>query len=214
MTTCPETFSVTCSELTEKCLYNYTTMVQCSSNREKMLCHSASRNLGPIVLIHYCLLHLNLRMFHWSNEKVPACVWLWSHSEVTERRESFMASKSRAVKQLACYSVGFWQREMLTKQFKNGNGLFQANMLSLIIYGVSEHVYHDNTHVKHQRATRSVLSSLTESFIQFRCDLLSFIDLAFDIQSFGLTISPVLEDILHTSGTLFECDAKQSQTHQ
>lgn len=90
-------------------------------------------------------------------------------------------------------------------------------MLQLIIYGVSENVYHDNTtiitHVKYQRATRSVLFSLTESFCQFTCDLLSFIDLAFDIQSFGLTISPVLEDILHTRRTFFEGNAKQNQTN-
>lgn len=74
-----------------------------------------------------------------------------------------MVSKSSTVKQLVGYFVGFWQRGTLIKQFKNGNGLFQANMLQLIIYGVSENVYHDNTtmitHVKHQRATRSVLFS-------------------------------------------------------
>lgn len=128
-----------------------------------------------------------------------------------------MVSKSSTVKQLVGYFVGFWQRETLIKQFKNGNGLFQANMLQLIIYGVSENVYHDNTtmitHVKYQRATRSVLFSLTESFCQFACDLLSFIDLAFDIQSFGLTISPVLEDILHTRRAFFECQAKSNKPH-
>lgn len=32
------------------------------------------RNLGPLVLIQYCLLHLKKRMFHWSNQNVSACV--------------------------------------------------------------------------------------------------------------------------------------------
>lgn len=57
---------------------NHATMVHCSSNRERMLCHSAGtfnqRNLGPIVVIQYCLLHLNRRIFHWSSQNVPACV--------------------------------------------------------------------------------------------------------------------------------------------
>lgn len=143
-------------------------------------------------------------------------VWVAVKSLWAERRKSFMASRSSTVKQLACYSVGFWQRETLTNQFKNRKRLFQANMLLLIIYRVSENVYHNNTtvitHVKHQKATRWLLSSLRESFTQFTCHWLSFIDLTFDSQSLGLTIFPILEDILHTSVTLFECDVIKSNT--
>lgn len=105
MTSCPETSSVACFRVQRREMFMW--LWHIAEVTEKRCSATAFNQGDPGQLFsEYCLLHLNIGSFHWSNRNVPAC---GTACEVTVGRRTrvIYGFKFSIVKRLVCYSVGF-----------------------------------------------------------------------------------------------------------